>query len=240
MPNRIIINGRELNFIQRYFFNKQRDYIEKVLVRYPTMAWLILTGLAVSYNLVNGEIATTALLSFGLLVLYMGYIFIVDKYVIYNLRRSYSVVFGKDKLKLINKYLINYEAMGEILAKTVYYDDDVEINILKKSYGHEVFEEIKAKVFNDCPFVISHMEDPSSNLIEQSIPYFKRHGREFKLKNTFKLNKLSTEELRSIYAKYKGINVKDSFTKTIVDMKLRQELVDILNEKLISKELING
>ena len=69
---------------------------------------------------------------FVVLFLYIGYIALMDRYVLYNLKRGYSVVFGESKLKLANRYLINSDGMSEILSKSIYYSNDVEIDILKK------------------------------------------------------------------------------------------------------------
>jgi len=230
----IILNGRKLNKFQEWFFKKPRKYTEGLLIKLPFVIMFLILIVIVGRYSYTGELVLIVVCGFIFLTLAMSYMKLIDKYILYNSQRVHSVAYDETMDNALKRYLIGVEGVKEVLRTKRYGVSEEEITILKSSYGHNIFEELKQNAIKNYPNMVGYMRNPGTKDIQKAIKLSQKSGEMLKFKKPYTFEKKCISDLRNIYTTSKGIKQTDLFSKRAIQIKRKEQLVKYLDEEYVT------
>ncbi len=231
MGRKIIINGRKLNSIQGFFFDRSSKLVYFVST-FPFLAMVLMASLFIiapetkQANELKPVFLITIISALVLMTI------MVDKVLFIQLKDSKYITISDIENALKKSYFVNAQTIERLYAKISYNKEARMINMLKNSYGHKIIENWKLGVYNQCPEMINYMQKPSKKLIEDFILHNTlREEKCFTKPFTFKSRNLG--ELRYFYSMINNIRQSDTFAQKAIAMKSKDELYKQLDRALV-------
>lgn len=232
----LVINGKNLNRLQKWFFNKSHRYIENIFVGIPVGISMIFYIAQVLYLSYQGEIANIIYLTISILSLWYMYAYVLNKY-IFIIEVSSSVDYYKEIEKLTKPYLTSHEDVVQIYKNILRYAkssrmDSAMVKAINNSSGHKVFDEIRRLISMYLPAIMGYMEELRFEDIKEAIKRAKDIREDFKLHKEYDFGKEEIKDLRDLYALLKEIKITDDFRKKVIESKTKEEIVVFIKAKL--------
>ncbi len=231
MKNKIVINGKKLNSIQSYMFNKSESTID------ATITSILLFGMVFSaFAMIISPLLNSLLLFIISLIIFVsGWVFIdkMSKKIVVGDMYLFAGDYDEFKALINGAWIMNEEALRKLLTTPWMVNGEQLREFLKETYGNGVFTDLKMKELTRDKTMISHIENPSKSIVEDFIKNKYRPNKNYRFKS-FSFSKFEDiEKLRNFYIKVKGLNIKDAFQKRALGVKTKEDLIKELDEVLV-------
>lgn len=227
----LIINGRKLNFIQKWLFEKDNKKIREYIKSINLLLMLGFITLAFQF----WQRDQHALIWIVLIVEFITiryYDKFIEKYVYVWTGDEYGYL-PKEIEKAVNAtWIINSEKLENIYKRDNFKKTDPVVKIIMNSSGHSIIEDIKEKVILQIPTMVPQVDDITDKMMNSVMLHFKKTNEEIKIEiKKYDFSKKSIERLRNLYALANGIIQNNAFSKRALNVMPKEELINFLNEK---------
>lgn len=233
----MVVNGRRLNAIQRYFFDKESSTIDFILATLHITLMVFLGYL--SFYMVHSKQTVYSLLPvFTILLIYITIAPTFKKKHIFK-KISWT---GDNKSKyLINRinksWIINKEMIERAITNPYNHKLDNEVyKFLKNSYGHPIFNQIRKRYVVQEPSMFQYYEKPTKKEVANFMHESYKADKGYMIAKPFTFDVYEKARLIKYYAQLKSINLSSEFNKKALNSMSKEELVRVLDGELVKNK----
>ena len=227
---KIIINNKELNFIQSYIFNKTIQEINLFLDKF--YIFLMILFPAISIALYYNESVYLIWINFALQILTIkkyedfvkSHLFVDRGYPNYKTPEQAERILSKT-------WLINFQMYMHIVVDEKNNQNERKLNIIKNSSGHTVIEQYKKAMAYIYPQIIPALKQINKQHLDKILEHYSKTGEAIRLKsNVMNIEEKSEGYIKRAYAKAKGIDITDKFKERVIYSKSKEEVIKFLKD----------